>query len=98
GEAELLQPLGSGSASTRVRVHDELRARGERLGRDRVEVADDQVGPMTRLEQRVGTAVDGDEHRTHLARVRPQRRQVLAVIEAAYHHADLPVLDPRAQL
>ena len=49
----------------------------ERALRDRVEVADDDVGLEPDLEERVGAAVDADEHRLVLTDVRAQRAEVV---------------------
>jgi Xaa-Pro aminopeptidase len=47
----------------------ELGAAMQRNRRERVEVTDDDVGCAAVVDQRVGAAVDGDEHRTVLAHV-----------------------------
>ena len=65
----------------------------EALGRHRVEVADDDVGLEPVLEQRVGAAVDADEHRLVLADVRPQRGEVGAVVVAAHDDERVPALE-----
>src|SRR5581483_8837341 len=73
---QLLPPRGP---AVGVDVVDEVRPAGQRLGRHRVEVADDDVGPQADLEQGVGAAVDGHQDRLELPDVGPQRLQVAAV-------------------
>ena len=68
-----------------------------RASRHRVEVADDDVGLEPDLEQRVGAAVDADQHRLVLADVRPQRREVAAVVVAAHDDQRVPALELGAQ-
>src|SRR6478736_6790492 len=46
-----------------VHVVDELRAAVHRAVAERVEVTDDDVGLLLDVEQRVGAAIDRDEHR-----------------------------------
>ena len=64
-------------------MHDELRAAAQRGLAGRVHVADDHVRRQPLLEQRVGAAVDGDDHRAHVADERAQRAQVALVADAA---------------
>ena len=73
-------------------VH-EVRADGKCLLRDRVEVADDDLGLEADLEQRVRTAVDPDEHRLVLPDVGAQRLQVVAVVVAAHDHERVTALE-----
>ena len=79
GQAELLQALAAGGAAVGVGVHDQLGAAAQRALAGGVHVADDHVRRQARLEQRVGAAVDGDDHRAHVADERPQRAQVALV-------------------
>ena len=67
-----------------VRVHDQLRAAAQRLLAGRVHVADDHVGSESLFEQRLGPAVDRDDHGPHVADERPQRAQVALVTDAAH--------------
>ena len=67
-----------------VAVHDELGAAAKRLLAGRVHVADDHVGRQAHLQQRLGAAVDGDDHRPLVADERPQRAQVALVLDAAH--------------
>jgi hypothetical protein len=60
----------------------------ERLVRDAVHVAEDQVGGVARLDQGVGAAVDAQQHRADVADVRAKDRQVLLVVVAANHDQD----------
>ena len=57
------QPLHAGRTTVRVRMHDELGSAPQRLVGHRVHVADDDVGREPGLHDRVGSAVDADEHR-----------------------------------
>ena len=91
-------PLERGS---RARARARRDARGARARRrsasavlgHRVEVADDDVGLEADLEQRVGAAVDTDEHRPVLADVRPQRGEVAAVVVTAHDHERVAALE-----
>ena len=62
-------PLEPGRAAVAVGVHDDLGAAAQRVVGHRVHVADDEVGLVPRLDERVGAAVDADEHRLVLADV-----------------------------
>ena len=73
-----------GRAPVGVGVHDELGAAAQRRLAGGVHVADDHVRGQARLEQRVGAAVDGDDHRAHVPDERPQRPQVALVVDAAH--------------
>ena len=64
---------------------------------ERVEVADDDVGLEADVEQRVGAAVDADEHRLVLAQVGLQRLEVALVVVPAHDDHRVPALDLRAQ-
>ena len=64
---------------------------------DGVEVADDQVGGQPDLAERVGAAVDGDQHRAEVADVGPHHAQVRLVSRAARDDERVPVADPGAQ-
>ncbi len=76
-DAPLEQVLAARRAAVGVHVVHELGAARQAPSRHRVEVADDDVGLEAELEQRVGAAVDADEHRLVLADVRAQRREVV---------------------
>ena len=52
----------------------------------RVHVADDHVRAQPRLKQRLGAAVDRDEHGAHVADERAQRAQVVLMLDAAHDH------------
>ena len=84
-DAEVLHPRQAGRATVRIGVHDDLGAGGQRGVGDRVHVADDQVRLESGVEQRVGAAVDADEHRLELADVVLERLEVLLVVVAADH-------------
>ena len=71
----------------------ELGAAMQRDRRERVEVADDDVGRAAVVDQRVGTAVDGDEHGAVLAYVRPERAQIVLVVESAHDHQRVATAD-----
>ncbi len=86
-QPQLLQAVAPGRAAVGVGVHDQLGAAAQRRLAGRVHVADDHVGRQARLEQRVGAAVDGDDHRAHVADERPQRAQVALMLDAAHDHA-----------
>ena len=62
----------AGRAAVAVGVDDDLGAAAQRVVADRVHVPDDHVGPVAGLEQRVGAAVDADEHRAVVADVGAQ--------------------------
>ena len=95
--APLEQVLAPGRAPVEVHVVDQLGAAAQRAVGDRVEVADDDVGLEADLEQRVGAAVDADQHRLVLAQVRLQRREVAAVVVAAHDDERVPALDLGAE-
>ena len=57
---------------------------------ERVEVAGDDVGLEADLEQRVGAAVDRDQHGMELADVRAQRREVVLVVVPAHDDHRVP--------
>ena len=61
-----LHPGEAGRAAVGVGVHDHLGAAGQRVVADGVHVADDHVGPVAGLEQRVRAAVHPDQHRPAL--------------------------------
>ncbi len=65
-------------------MHDELGAAAQRGLPGGVHVADDHVRLQALLQQRLGTAVDGDDHGAHVADEGPQRTQVALVLDAAY--------------
>ena len=65
-------------------MNDELGPGFERALRHGVHVPDDQVGPVSLFEQRVGAAVDPHEQRPHLADVGLERGQVLLVLVATH--------------
>jgi hypothetical protein len=50
----------------------------------RVEVADDDVWREAGFEERVGTTVDGDQHRVVLAEIRPEHLEVVLVVVTAH--------------
>src|SRR6185312_3047538 len=83
-DAPLEEVLTSGGPPIGMHVVHQLGAAPEALLRHRVEVADDDVGLEAVLEERVGTAVDADEHRPVLADVRAQRGEVGAVVVPAH--------------
>ena len=63
-------------------MHEQLGAGAQRLVGDGVHVADDHVRPVARLEQRVGAAVDRDQHGLEVADVRLDHAQVALVARA----------------
>ena len=69
----------------------------QRLVRDRVHVADDDVRLAADLEQRVGAAVDGDEHGLEVADVALDDPQVALHSGTARHDERVPVAEARAQ-
>ena len=72
-----------GRPAVGVGVDDDLGAAGERRVAGRVHVAEDHVGLEALLEDRVGAAVDADQHRAGVLDVGAQRAQVAAVGRAA---------------
>ena len=76
-----------------MHVVHELRAAVPGAVGERVEVADDDVGLEADFEQRVGAAVDRDQHRLVLLDVRPQCAQVVPVVVPAHHDQRVPPLD-----
>ena len=89
-QSESLEPLQAGCATVAVGVDDEFGTARQCGVGDGVHVADDDVGPVTGLEQRIGAAINPDHHRPVLAKVGPKRREVLAVVVAANDDEDLP--------
>ena len=96
-EAEGVQPVGAGRPPVGVRVHEQLGARAQSRVRDRVEVADDHVRLEPDLEQRIGAAVDGDEHRLEVPDVRADDPEVALVPGPACDDDGVPVAEPRLQ-
>ena len=80
-----------------MHVVHELGAAVQARLRHRVEVADDHVGLQADFEQRVGAAVDADEHRPVLADVRAQRGEVAAVVVPAHHDQRVTSRELRVQ-
>jgi hypothetical protein len=74
-------------------VHDHLGTAAEHVVGHRVHVADDQVGCVARLHQRVGTAVDADEHRLELPDVRPEHVEIGLVVVSAHDDEAVPAGD-----
>ena len=68
-DAERRDPREARGAAVAVGVHDDLGAAAQGRVGDRVHVADDEVGLVAGLEERVGAAVDADEDRAVLADV-----------------------------
>jgi hypothetical protein len=64
-------------------VHQQLGAAPQRLVGNGVHVADDHVGCVARVEQRVGAAVHGDQHGLEVPDVRTDHPQVALVAGAA---------------
>src|SRR6185312_10802367 len=83
-------PVQPGGAAVRVGVHDDLRAAAQHIVGDRVHVADDHVGCVAGLDQRVGAAVHADQHRLELPDVRPQHVEVVLVVVPANHDQHVP--------
>ena len=83
-----------GARAVVVGVHHQLGPAPQRLVGAGVHVADDHVGLVARLDQRVGAAVDPHQQRAVLGDVRPKRIQVAAVVVAADHDQHVPALDP----
>ena len=96
-EPEPAEPRGAGRLAVRVRVDDELGAGAQRAVGDGVEVPDDHVRGEPHLAQRVGAAVDRDEHRAEVADVRPHHPQVGLVARPARDDERVPVAEPRAE-
>ena len=95
--APALETVGAGRPPVRVRVHEQLGAGTERRVGDGVEVADDHVRLHAHLEERVGAAVDGEEHRLEVADVGPHDPEVALVARPARHDDRVPVAEPRLQ-
>jgi hypothetical protein len=83
------------AAAVGVGVHHHLGAAAERVVAHRVHVADDHVRLVAGLTQRVGAAVDPDEHRPVVADVGAEGVQVLLVVVAADDDQHVPALDLR---
>ena len=92
-QAERLEVLAAGRAAVRVGVDDQLGAAAQRRLRGGVHVADDHVRLEAFLEQRVGAAVDADEHGLEVADVGPQRLDVALVVDAAHDDQRRPVAE-----
>ena len=76
GHAETAQPLLARGVAFAVGVDQDLGAAPKRVVRDRVHVADDHVGLPALLQQRLGAAVDGHEHRLEVTDVRPDDPEI----------------------
>ncbi len=79
-------------------MDDQLRAATQRLVAGGVHVADDHVRREALGAQRVGPAVDGDEHRAHVANVGTQDAQVLLMLDTAHDDERGAVAEARGQL
>src|SRR5204863_1890040 len=98
GQAEVLQPLQTRRAAIPVGVYDQLRAAAQRVVGDRVHVADDDVGAVAGLDQRIGATVDGEQYRSVLPDVGPQRLEVLAVVVTADDDQNVATLERRTNV
>ena len=95
-DAELLAPAPARAPARRGRRGRRSRRRSAaRASRHGVHVADDHVGLVAGLEQRVGAAVDADEHRPVLPDVGAQRREVLLVVVAPDDDEHVPAVELR---
>jgi hypothetical protein len=92
-DAEVLHAGQAGGAAVGVGVHDDLGTAAQDVVAHRVHVADDHVRSVAGLDERVGTAVDPDQHRPVVPDVGPQRLQVLLVVVAADDDQHVPALD-----
>ena len=64
-QTQLLDPLQPGRPTVVIGMHDQLRAAPQRLVGARVHVADDHVGLVAGLDQRIGAAVDPHQQRLY---------------------------------
>ena len=96
-DAETPQALLPWRMAFAVGVDEDLRAAAERLVRDRVHVADDHVRLPALLEQRLGAAVDGDEHGPEVADVRAHDPEVALVARAARDHEGVAIAEAGAE-
>ena len=78
-------------------MDEQLGAAPQRGVGDRVHVADDHVRLVAGLDQRVGAAVDADQHRLEVADVRPHDPQVALVAGPAGDDERVPVAEARLQ-
>ncbi len=76
-------------------MDQELRPRPQSPVGDRVHVADDHIGLVARLEERVGATVDADENRLEVADVRLDDPQIALVTGAARDDERVAVAKPR---
>ena len=97
-DPERPHPLEPGRPTVAVGVHDDLGPAAQRVVGHRVHVADDEVGPVPRLDERVGAAVDADEDRLVLADVVAERLQVLLVVVAAHDDEGVPAVEVGADV
>ena len=91
-------PARARGAAVAVGVHDDLGAAAQRVVGHRVHVADDEVGLVPGLDERVGAAVDADEDRLVLADVVAQGLQVLLVVVAAHDDEGVPAVEVGADV
>jgi hypothetical protein len=77
-------------------VDQELRSATKRPVRDRIHIAHDDVGLVPGLEQRVGAAVDGDQHRLEVPDIRPHDPKVSLVTRPACDDKGVAVAKPGA--
>ena len=91
--ARRFQPFEARGATVGMHVMDEFRAAVQRDRRERIEVTDDDVRRAPVVQQRVRTAVDGDEHGAVLADVRTQRAEIALVVEPTDDNERLPTTD-----
>src|SRR5699024_6810501 len=89
-ESEPLEALQAGGAAVAVGVDHQFGAAAQRPIGDGVHVADDHVGPEPGVQDRVGAAVDTDDHGPVLPQERPQGGQVLLVVVAAHDDQHRP--------
>jgi hypothetical protein len=96
-QAEAEQPLAPGCAAVGIGVNDQLRPRPQGLVAGGVHVAEDDVRLPTLLEQRVGAAVDADQHGIDVADVSAQRLQVTPVGGAADDDQNVAIAEAGAR-
>ena len=79
-ETEALDAIEPGRTTVAISVDDDFGATAQGGIGDRVHVADDDGRQVAALEQRIGAAIDADQHRSVFAKVGTKRLQVFAIV------------------
>ena len=85
------QPVAARRPAIGVGMDDELGLASQSRVAGRIHVPEDHVRLEAGLQDRVGPAVDGDDHGPHVPDICPQRLQVVPVAVAPHDDQNVPV-------